>query len=158
MATKKILTGDERKAQLLEAGAKLAAKHGSTNVTRRMVAKAVKCAESLVTVYMGSTGDAQKAYAKHAKKLGLTEPDKAKQLAIGTKLRAHKPRDARDTRKRSAKEVRAIKDKQSPAKPKASPAVPRQSPRKPITSPAKRATAARKPKAPPPLPSLPMPS
>lgn len=111
MSNKKVLTGAERKAQLLEAGAKLASKHGAVNVTRRMVAQACKCAEGLVSVYMGDSATAQKAYARKAKALGLTLPDKAKTEAIGAKLRAHGPRDKRDTRKRSAREVQAIKDK-----------------------------------------------
>ena len=109
MSNKKVLTGAERKAQLLEAGAKLASKYGASNVTRRMVATACKCAEGLVSVYMGDSATAQKAYARKAKALGLTLPDKAKTEAIGAKLRAHGPRDKRDTRKRSAKEVEAIK-------------------------------------------------
>lgn len=111
MAKKKVLTGAERKAQLLDAGAKLASKHGAQNVTRRMVATAAKCAEALVTVYMGDTASAQKAYAKQAKKLGLTLPTKEQAEALGVKLRAHGPRKTKVVRKRSVKEVKAIKEK-----------------------------------------------
>ena len=111
--SKKVLTGAERKAQLLEAGAKLASKHGAANVTRRMVATACKCAEGLVNRYMGDSATAQKAYARKAKAMGLPLPDKAKTEAIGAKLRKHKPKDARDTRKRSVREVEAIKRKGS---------------------------------------------
>lgn len=158
--TKKVLTGAERKAQLLEAGAKLAAKYGAVNVTRRMVAQACKCAEGLVTLYMGTSGDAQKAYARKAKALGLTVPDKARAEAIGQKLRAHGPRDKRDSRKRSPREVEAIKRKASAreTKPKAAPS---RKPVKPQPSPAvtrtppERKTAARAPKEPP--KALPMP-
>lgn len=106
--SKKVLTGAERKAQMLEAGARLAAKYGAANVTRRMVAKACKCAESLVNVYMGSAAVAQKAYARKAKAMGLALPDKAKVESIGAKLRAHGPRDPRDTRKRTPQEKVAI--------------------------------------------------
>lgn len=162
---KKVLTGAERKAQLLEAGAKLAAKYGAVNVTRRMVAQACKCAEGLVTLYMGTSGDAQKAYARKAKALGLTLPDKARAEAIGQKLRAHGPRDKRDSRKRSPREVEAIKRKASAreTKPKAAPSRKPVKPNvKPQPSPAvtrtppERKTAARAPKEPPKA-ALPMP-
>lgn len=100
-----------RKTQLLDIGAKLAAKHGVANVTRRMVAKAAKCSEPLVTNYVGNTSDAQKLYKRHATKLGLTLPTKEQEAAKGAKLRAHGPRDKRDVRPRSAKEVKAIQKK-----------------------------------------------
>ena len=159
MGNKKVLTGKERKAQLLEAGAKLASKYGATNVTRRMVATACKCAEGLVNVYMGDAASAQKAYARKARAMGLTLPDKAKTETIGAKLRAHGPRDKRDTRKRSAKEVEAIKRKSEAqretkpkpgreAKPVSAPARSKPSPGKAPTPP-ERKSAARKPKAPP---------
>ena len=167
--SKKTYTGEERKAQLLGAGAKLAAKHGAVNVTRKMVADACKCAEGLVSVYLGTKDEAQKAYRKHMKKLGLSEPDKAKIEAIGGKLRAHGPREKRVVRKRSVKEVEAIKRNTAakraavtrevkPAtprerKPKASPALPLPSPGKaPRSAPERKTSAARKPKAAPPLP------
>lgn len=114
--SKKAMTGAERKAQMLEAGAKLASKHGAVNVTRKMVAEACKCAEGLVTHYLGDSPTAQKAYARKAKALGLTLPDKATAEAIGVKLRAHGPRDKRDSRVRSAKEKVAIAKKRAPAK------------------------------------------
>lgn len=105
------MTGAQRKAQILEAGAKLAAKNGAANVTRRMVAEQCECAEGLVSVYMGDSATAQKAYARKAKAMGLALPDKAKSDAIGVKMRSHGPRDKRDTRKRSVREVEAIKRK-----------------------------------------------
>lgn len=180
MSKKKVLTGAERKAQLLEAGAKLASKHGASNVTRRMVAQACKCAEGLVNVYMGDAATAQKAYARKAKAMGLSLPDKAKAEAIGAKLRAHGPRDKRDTRKRSIKEVEAIKRKQAvrttrqvgPVKVttttrEVKPAAPASTPaRKPVSkplpspgrspAPAERKSAARAPKAPPAVPGPPV--
>jgi hypothetical protein len=183
MSNKKVLTGAERKAQLLDAGAKLAVKLGAQNVTRRDVAKACKLkSEALVSHYMGGTVEAQKAYAKHAKKLGLTLPTKAEADAIGVKLRAHGPRDKRDTRRRSVKEVKAIKQKvvrsaksgkfvpakeaytnpdftvretvvrKSPGRSRQSPGLPLPSPAQPLPTPPERKTAARAPKAPP-LPS-----
>jgi hypothetical protein len=106
----------DRKMVILEAGAKLAAKYGAANVTRRMVATAAKLAESVVSYYMGSAPDAQRAYKRKMKAMGLSEPDKSKIEAIGAKLRAHGPRDPRDTRKRSAKEVEAIKRKSAAKK------------------------------------------
>lgn len=108
---KKQMSGEDRKASILEAGARLAAKHGAINVTRRMVAAAAKVSEALVSAHMGDTASAQAAYKRQMKKLGLEEPSKDKIEAIGVKLRAHGPRDKRDTRKRSAKEVEAIKRK-----------------------------------------------
>jgi hypothetical protein len=102
---------NDRKTTILETGAKLAAKHGAINVTRRMVAKAAKLPESVVSYYMGGADEAQRAYTKQAKKLGLTLPTKQEAEAIGVKLRAHKPRDVRDSRKRTVKEVEAIKRK-----------------------------------------------
>jgi hypothetical protein len=118
MAAKKVPTGPERKAQLLDVGAKLVAKNGAVNITRRMVAQAGKVSEALVSNYFGDRASLQKRMKAHAKKLGLAEPHPAKIDAIGIKLRAHGPRDARDTRKRSAKEVKAIvkKSVSAPAK------------------------------------------
>lgn len=113
MSKAKVLTGKERKAQILEAGANLAVKYGAVNVTRRMVAKACGCAEGLVSNYMGNSAEAQKAYARKARAMGKALPDKAQAEAHGAKLRAHGPRDKRDTRKRSIKEVQAIKRKQT---------------------------------------------
>lgn len=171
--SKKPLTGAERKAQLLDAGAKLAAKHGAVNVTRRMVAVACGCAEALVSVYMGDSATAQKAYARKAKALGLSLPDKKTTEELGIKLRAHGPRDKHDTRKRSAKEVEAIKRKQltkgpslgaamskalgRETKPKRAPRpakpIPASAPALPspgvVQTPPERKSAARKPKAPP---------
>lgn len=108
---KKVRTGAESKALILDTGAKLAAKYGAKNVTRRMVAKAAKVAESLVTHYVGGAVDAQKLYAKRAKTLGLTLPDEVMANKIGKKLRAHKPGDKRDTRARTPKERVAVAKK-----------------------------------------------
>lgn len=111
MAKKKVATGADRKAELLVVGAKLASKHGAINVTRRMVAAQAKVSEALVAHYLGGTEEAQKAYARKAKALGLKLPDKDKAEAIGIKLRAHGPRPVKSTRKRSAREVEAIRRK-----------------------------------------------
>lgn len=174
MSIKKF-TAAERKAQLLDVGARLAAKHGAKNVARRMVANAVKpkIAESLVTAHMGNNDVAQRAYARHAKKLGLVQPSHTDQVAIGTKLRAHGPRDTRNVRQRSIKEVEAIARKRAIAaapaaakktpKPReVKPAAPESAPvntasitptAKPdnaaVIQPPERKTAARQPKAPP---------
>ena len=166
MGTKrKQLPGAERKTQLLDAGAKLAAKLGAANVTRRLVAKEAKVAEALVSHYLGSSADAQAAYTKHARKLKLTLPTKAETAAIGLKMRKHKPGDKRDTRKRTAREVRTIKQKvaamplpreMKPTGPaSAKPAGPRSAkptapPARPAPGPTEHKTAARAPKAAPP--------
>lgn len=98
----------DRKKQILEAGAKLAAKHGHKNVTRRMVAIAAKVSEPLVSSYVGSTKGAQLLYKRQAKKMGLVEPDAARAERIGIKLRQIGPQAPRQ---RSIREIRAIKDK-----------------------------------------------
>jgi leucyl aminopeptidase (aminopeptidase T) len=179
MSKAKVMAGSERKALLLDVGAKLAAKYGAVNITRRMVAKAGKVSDALVSAYFGGTEEARKAYARHAKKLGLEQPSKEKQEALGAKLRAHGPRDARDTRPRSVKEAKAIKrkgakpvavKKKAAAKPTTAPSVkpttapsvkPAKAPRvkpavAPVPLPPLNKSAARAPKAPPILPPLPL--
>ena len=167
MGTKrKQLPGTERKTQLLDAGAKLAVKLGAANVTRRLVAKEAKVAEALVSHYLGTSAEAQKAYTKRARKLGFTLPTKAVSDDIGLKMRKHKPGDKRDTRKRSVREVKTIKQKvatmplpreMKPAGPASTkPAGPRSAkptapPARPAPSPSDvKRTAARAPKAAPP--------
>ena len=88
-----------REQQLLLIGARLAGKYGAKNVTRRMVAEEAKCAGPLVTHYMGSTEDAQRKYAKHAKQLGIAQPAKAEIERIGAELRAHGPRSHKIVRR-----------------------------------------------------------
>lgn len=152
--SKKKIAGAERKALIIEAGAKLVSKHGAPNVTRRMVAQAAKVSEALVSAHMGTSEDAQKVYARKAKALKLPIPDKATTEANGKKLRAHKPRDKRDTRERSVREVKAIRNKRE-----TKPTAPRE--RKPVTTPGRSnkvpetKSAARAPKAPPALPQVP---
>ena len=155
--SKKKIAGAERKALIIEAGAKLVSKHGAPNVTRRMVAQAAKVSEALVSAHMGTSEDAQKVYARKAKALKLPIPDKATTEANGKKLRAHKPRDKRDTRERSVREVKAIANKRE-----TKPTAPRE--RKPATLTSKSGrsnkvpetkSAARAPKAPPALPQVP---
>jgi hypothetical protein len=175
MGKAKVMSGSERKALLLDVAAKLTAKYGAVNVTRRMVAKAGKVSEPLVSSYFGGMEESRKAYARHAKKLGLEQPSKEKQAALGAKLRAHGPRDARDSRQRSVKEVKAIAKKKVatradksfkvPAAKLPKPAVtklPKPTVAKlpkpgsaPALSPPKVKSAARAPKSPPVLPVLP---
>lgn len=169
------LSGDERKKKILDAGAALAAKYGAVNVTRRMVAKACKVSDPLIAHYMGSAKDAQTAYRRHMKKLGLVEPTKDKIEAAGIKLRAKSK--GQPERKRTVKEVKAIKNKAA-AKPVSAPkpkakikpkakAKPVSAPKpKPKPTPApenkdkgaapeNKGKAARKPKAPPVAPAAP---
>lgn len=114
------MEGTDRLETILDAGAKLAGKYGAVNVTRKMVAKDAKVSPALVTHYVGSTAEAQVAYAKRAKKLGIAQPDKATIAELGAKLRAHGPRKVPVQRKRSDKEKAAIKRnvaaKKAPAK------------------------------------------
>lgn len=138
--TKKLLAGVDRKAQISEAGAKLAAKYGAVNVTRRMVAAAAKVSEALVSAHMGPNVDAQKAYRRTLKKLGGSEPDKATIEAQGFALRKHKPRDARDARPRTETEKTAIKRKAKKETAKRSPVAKKATVAK-KSAPAKKATA-----------------
>lgn len=108
MATKR-MEGEARLQTILDAGARLAGKFGAKNVTRKMVAEAAKASPALVAYYAGTTAEAQKAYAKRAKKMGIEQPAKEKIEAIGLKMRAHGPRQAPVKRARAAKEVKAIK-------------------------------------------------
>lgn len=159
-------TGIERKAALLDIGARLVSKHGTTNVTRRMVAEKGKCSEGLVSSYFGATADAQKIYARQTKKLGLPIPDKAQTAALGAKLRKHKKDDVRDVRPRSVKEVKVIVKKSSAATIKPTIAGKKLKPAKTRVTPGpsedkvirKAPSAARLPKLPPlhPLPVLPI--
>lgn len=110
---KKVYTAAERKEQLLDIGAKLGAKLGVVNVQRKQIAIKAGCAHSLVSVYLGDQSKLQRAVKARMKKQGLTEPSKEKIDAIGVAARKHKKDDKRDTRKRSGKEVEAIKRKKS---------------------------------------------
>lgn len=105
----KRMDGVDREKSILDAGAKLAGKFGAVNVTRKMVGEAAKVSPALVAHYTGSALDAQKLYAKHAKKLKIEQPAKEKIEAIGLKMRAHGPRQVPVKRARAAKEVKAIK-------------------------------------------------
>lgn len=127
---------EERKAEILDAGARLAAKHGVKNVTRESVAKAIGVTAPLVSHYVGGTAKAQAAYKRHATKLGLKLPDKAAEAELGLALR-RKGKAAAPVKKAAAK--RPVK-KVAVAKSKAKPA--------PAVKP--KSKAARKPLAPPP--------
>lgn len=91
---KQTVAGDSkaRKQSMCDAAGRLAAKHGSTNVTRRMIAQELDVSDSLVGHYLGNTEDIKKAAKAAARKLGYTEPSKDEQLEIGKALRAHGPR------------------------------------------------------------------
>lgn len=106
----KVMTSEAREAQLRKIVGELAGKYGVNNVTRRMVAKAAKCSEPLVSAYLGTLDQLKIAAKREARKLGLKPPTGKEEAAIGAKLRAHKPGDKRDTRKRTVKEVRKIKE------------------------------------------------
>ena len=77
----------ERKEAILLAGAQLASKHGSDNVTRKMVADACGVTPGLVGYYMGSVEDSRKAWAARARKEKLPLPSKAESIKMGTALR-----------------------------------------------------------------------
>lgn len=101
----------DTKAKILDAGAKLVGKYGAVNVTRKMVAESAKVSAAIIAYHIGNSAEAQKAFKKHAKKLGIAEPSKDVIEAQGVKLRAHGPRKNKVVRKRSIKEVKAIKNK-----------------------------------------------
>ena len=98
---------NNKKEDILNAGARLGAKVGIVNVQRKDVADRAKCAPSLVSAYMGDTTKARAAYRKRMKALGLAEPTKDTIKWAGVQQRKHKPR----TKPYSAKEVKAIKSK-----------------------------------------------
>lgn len=100
----------ERKAKLCEVAGELAAKFGSSNVTRRMVAKAADVSDSLVGHYLGTAEAIKKAAVAACRKAGLKEPTKEQQVAIGQQLRAHGPRDAKPQR-RAEDQMRRESDK-----------------------------------------------
>lgn len=77
----------ERQQSILLAGAQLASKHGSENVTRKMVAEACGVTPGLVGYYMGGVDEARKAWAAQAKKMKLVMPSKADSIKLGTALR-----------------------------------------------------------------------
>lgn len=146
----KVMTGEDREKQLIDTAVALAKKHGAANLTRRMIAKVCDCSEALVSNYLGTTEQLRRKAKNAAKKAGVTLPDKKAEVQLGKELRAHGPRDKRDTRKRSPREVEAIKRKGVPAKkqPKPVPVAPGPTEFKP-TAPTERKTAARAPKLPP---------
>lgn len=86
MATKKRVVPN-KSAELLDIGARLAAKYGAENVTRRMVAEEGKVSEPLVSHFFGGTEEAKKKYARRAKTLGLTLPKKGEAMELGRELR-----------------------------------------------------------------------
>lgn len=158
----KVMTGEDREKQLIDTAVALAKKHGAANLTRRMIAKACDCSEALVSNYLGTTEQLRRKAKNAAKKAGVALPDKKAEVQLGKELRAHGPRDKRDTRKRSPREVEAIKRKGVPArvrnrvaavdrggsKAPPLPVAPGPTEFKP-TAPAERKTAARAPKLPP---------
>lgn len=86
MATKKRVVPN-KSAELLDIGARLAAKYGAENVTRRMVAEEGKVSEPLVSHFFGGTEEAKKKYARRAKSLGMKLPTKAEAMELGRELR-----------------------------------------------------------------------
>lgn len=149
----------DRKTEFLDIGAKLAGKYGAVNVTRRMVAQAAKVSDGLVAHYLGSIADAQKLFAKHAKKLGIEQPAKDKIESIGTKMRAHGPRKEKVVRSKKAtrapKETKPVKPKVKPTvAPKSKPArAPKET--KPVAVPETKVAAPKRKPAMPVLPALP---
>lgn len=156
----KIMEAGERRELILDTGAKLGAKHGLANVTRRMVAAQLGVTDPLVSHYVGDNAAATKAYRKRMKELGLVEPAADKIEEIGIKLR--KRSFSRATPNKPAAKPKAkpkVKQatpqpaagKKAPTKPKAKSAAPAPKSKKPA------APASSKPKAMPELPPLPKP-
>lgn len=153
-------SNEDRSKEFAEIGARLAAKHGAENVTRRMVAEKAKVPESLVSHHVGGTAEAQKLYKATAKKLGLAMPDKATVAKEAEKLR--KARNAKKAAKTAATKAQAGAAKKPAKAAKVAPsrkpasargASPRKSTAGRLPAPSKAALPLkRKPKAPPALP------
>lgn len=107
-----------RKAEFLETGAKLAAKIGVDNVTRRAIAEAHKVSDPLVGKHVGGKDDLRKGIKATMKKLGLSAPDADTAAAKGKALRARK---VATPAKKSAGDKKPSTAKRTPTK-KATPA------------------------------------
>lgn len=79
--------------EILQVGARLAAAHGSKNVTRRMIATELGCSEATVSYHVGTKSAAQRLYAKRAKEFGLTQPTRREIERQGKMLRARARKD-----------------------------------------------------------------
>ena len=93
------MKAEERTKLMLDAAVKLAKKSGVKGVSRRAVAKACKCSESLVNVYLGNNADMQKKTKAYAKKSGVELPGDPKPVkkavkAPVAKKAARKPKAA----------------------------------------------------------------
>ena len=115
---------------LLTHAAKLVGKHGSTNLTRRMVAQAAGVSDAQVSHHLGNVEEMRRLAKREAKRMKITEPSKTEQEVIGVRLRAHGPRKATAAKKSAAKKATAAKSRSTSRVSKASPA--------------KKATAAKK--------------
>lgn len=109
-----------RKAEFLETGARLAAKIGVNNVTRRAIAEAHNVSDPLIGKHVdGGKEGLRKGIKSTMRKLGLSEPADA--LAKGKALRARKATPAKKsvTKKATApatKATRTVAKKAKPAK------------------------------------------
>lgn len=80
-----------RQSTLLNHGVKLATKFGVPNITRRMVAKAAKVSDPLVSHYFGSLQQLHDAIEKEMKAQGKKQPSLDQIVSMGEKMR-RKPR------------------------------------------------------------------
>jgi AcrR family transcriptional regulator len=103
------------KQELLEFGVALAVKYGVVNVTRRAIAKRARVSEALVSHHLGNREALHKAIKRQMRKQGYEEPSAAEIEKAGKRLRAKK--NPAPARKRTAKEVEAIKRKGVAKKP-----------------------------------------
>lgn len=139
------MDAEDRRKTIIDAACKLAAKIGSSNLTRRAIAKAAttkrrNCSEALVTVHLGTQAETRALIAKEMKKRKLSEPSAAKQEEIGRKLRAHGPRNRKPNMRDIARKMVQRETKPNP--------VQRETKPNPAAAPQTK-TAARPPKAPP---------
>lgn len=100
-------TVSPRVAEFCETGARMAAKIGVANVTRRAIAEAHNVTDPLVGKHIpGGKAALHKGIRKSMKELGLTEPDKDTIATKGKELRARK----------GAAPAKKVVAKKSPAK------------------------------------------
>lgn len=116
MATKKAVP--TRAEEFFNTGAKLAAKIGIVNVTRRAIAEAHSVSDPLVGKHVGGKAELQAGIKKTMKKLGLSEPAGATIERKGAELRARKATGTAAAKPRAKKLIAAKKvaAKKSPAK------------------------------------------
>lgn len=113
---KKIYTNAERKQQFIKAGIKLAKRDGIDRLTISGVATECKVTPPLIFHVFGTRDKFRKAVQAAAKKANVSVAGKVKPVSkTPRKAMAKTPAVAKPPRKRSVKEVKAIKEKAAAA-------------------------------------------